>query len=94
MPAPTLRDCLVKFFEEHDPPRSTLYFADDGYGEYRIDGHFVMDDLVGAIERWAIAPTVAPAEEDDPYAPPPKASMIERLTKFYAPAPDPDDIPF
>lgn len=96
MIAPTLRDCLLRFLEEHDPPRRHMRFEYDGGGIYQIDGYIVLDDLVGAIEAWAIAKTVPPAEEEDPYRPISVASetMIERLTKFYRPAPDPDDIPF
>lgn len=96
MPAATLRDCLLQFFEEHDPPRRTLHFEYDQGGIYAISGYVVMDDLIGAIEAWAIAKTIPPAEEDDPFRPVSVASqtMIDRLNKFYAPAIDPDDIPF
>lgn len=97
MPAPTLRDCLVRFFEEHDPPHRSLRFEYDRSGFYEINGYIMMDDMVGAIEAWAIAKTIPEAEEEDPYRPVSEASqtMIERLTKFYKPAPNLDDeIPF
>lgn len=96
MPAPTLRDCLVKFFEEHDPPRHYLRFEYDHGGIYEISGYIMLDDLVGAIEAWAIAKAVPQSEEENPYRPISEASqtMIERLNKFYRPAPDPDDLPF